>query len=128
MVDTRRSELAVRLGGNLTHWRKALGLTQGQVALRLAVEPETISRFERGMTLPSLPTLARLAEVLGATMAQLLEEESPPPFDGIDKLASRLEPLSEQDRKFVMDVMTRLCAHCSEQTKSKRRRTANPKR
>lgn len=127
MVDMHRSGLAGRLGQNIMRWRKALGLTQDQLALRLEVEPETISRFERGVTLPSLPTLASLAKALGATMAQLLEEKLPPPFKGIDKLATRLEPLSERDRAFVLDVMARLCAHCTEQTKSKRRRATSAK-
>lgn len=92
-------------------WRKALELTQDQVAARVEVEPETISRFERGVTLPSLTTLARLAEVLGATIAQLLEEEPPPPFSGADKLAAALSPLSARDQTFVLDIMVRLCAH-----------------
>lgn len=128
MVDMHRSGLAGRLGQNIMRWRKALGLTQDQLALRIEVEPETISRFERGATLPSLTTLASLAEVLGATMAQLLDEELPPTFKEIDKLAARLEPLSELDRTFVMDVMARLCVHCMEQTKSKRRRATSAKR
>lgn len=110
MVDKERGELAKRLGRNIMQWRKALGLTQDQVALQMEVEPETISRFERGVTLPSLPTLARLTEVLGATMAQLLEEKVPPPFSGAEKLAVWLEPLSKQDQAFVLDIMAQMCA------------------
>lgn len=128
MVDIHRSGLAGRLGQNIMRWRKALGLTQDQLALRLEVEPETISRFERGVTLPSLTTLAGLAKVLRTTMAQLLEEKSPPQLKGVDKLAARLEPLSERDRAFVLDVMAQLCMHCMEQTKSKRRRATSIKR
>ena len=119
MVETERSELAKRLGRNIMRWRKGLGLTQDQVALKLEVEPETISRFERGVTLPSIPTLARLAEVLGATMAQLLEEEAPPPFTGGEKITAWLAPLSKRDQAFIMDMMARLCAHHAAQPKAR---------
>lgn len=120
MVDTHRSELAERLGQNITRWRKVLGLTQDQLALRLEVEPETISRFERAATLPSLSTLTRLAEVLGATVAQLLGEELPPPRSNVEKLAAWLTPLSERDQAFVLDMMARLCVRCAEQSKRER--------
>jgi len=50
MADKHRSGLAARLGKNIMRGRKALGLTQEQVAVELKVEPETISRFERGAT------------------------------------------------------------------------------
>lgn len=58
----RRNSLAARLGQNLMRGRKSLGLTQKQVAKTLSVEPETISRFERGATLPANITLERLAD------------------------------------------------------------------
>lgn len=120
MVEMHRSKLAERLGKNVMQWRKALGLTQDQLALQLEVEPETISRFERGVTLPSLLSLSRLAEVLGATVAQLLGEEPPPSRCNVEKLAAWLEPLSKKDQKFVLDVMVRLCTHCTEQGKRKK--------
>jgi len=120
MVDMHRSKLVGRLGQNIMRWRKALGLTQDQLAFQLEVEPETISRFERGATLPSLSTLSRLAEILGATVAQLLGEEPPPSRRNVEKLAAWIEPLSKRDQKFVLDVMARLCAHCTEQGKRKK--------
>ena len=48
---------------------------------RLAVAPETISRFERGATLPSLVTLQRFGQVLKSPMAELMTESSPAPDD-----------------------------------------------
>lgn len=55
------SDLAVRLSRNMTARRHALGLTQAQVAERLCLDTETVSRFERGKHLPSLVTLERLS-------------------------------------------------------------------
>ncbi len=111
MVDTLRNSLATRLGQNLLRGRKSLGLTQEQVAAALSVEPETISRFERGATLPSIATLERLAAILGTTMGELLEEGEPRQFTEAEQLAAILSPLSHPDRKFVLKTLERLCAH-----------------
>jgi transcriptional regulator with XRE-family HTH domain len=119
MVETR-TKFAIRLGKNINRWRKALGLTQDQLAVRLGVEPETISRFERGATLPSLPTLSSLAQILGTTMGQLLEEEPPRSFSNAEKVASWLEPLTNNEQKFVMDMMSRLSAYFSGLSKKKK--------
>lgn len=107
-----RDVLAERLGHNIMRFRKALGLTQDQLAHQLDVEPETISRFERGATMPSLATLARIAKVLRATIAELLDEKSPPAHSNTEKLSALLEPLSKQDQKFVLSMCAQLSAHC----------------
>ena len=70
--------LAVRLSRNIAGRRRALDLTQAQLAERLGVDTETLSRFERGKHLPSLATLERLAEQLQTTVAVLLDEAAPP--------------------------------------------------
>ena len=69
--------LAVRLSRNIASRRRELNLTQAQLAERLCVDTETLSRFERGKHLPSLATLERLAEQLQTTVAVLLEETTP---------------------------------------------------
>jgi len=71
--------LAMNIGKSLADVRKRIGWTQGELAERIGVETETISRFERGATTPSLLTLQRLASVLNTTMAELLGESSPMP-------------------------------------------------
>ena len=66
MVDKKRDsdKLAKRIGKRIADRRKVLGWTQEQLAERVRVDAETISRFERGVNLPSLPTLERLAAAL----------------------------------------------------------------
>jgi transcriptional regulator with XRE-family HTH domain len=68
--------LARRLGENIAARRRARKWTQEELAERLGVASETISRFERGATLPSLLSLHRLGEVLKAPVAGLLVESS----------------------------------------------------
>lgn len=56
--------------------RKALGMTQMQLAVAVgASSVAMVSSWERGCTVASVPKLRKLAEVLGVTMEQLLEEE-----------------------------------------------------
>lgn len=128
MVDKRRNSLAARLGQNLSRGRKSLGLTQEQVATTLSVEPETISRFERGATLPSITTLERLADILGTTMGDLLEEESPRQFTEVEKLAALLSPLSRDDRVLILETLKKLSAHfLKSKSPLKKRATKKPK-
>lgn len=56
--------------------RKALGMTQMQLAVAVgASSVAMVSSWERGCTVASVPKLKKLAEVLGVTMEQLLEEK-----------------------------------------------------
>jgi len=62
-----------KLGGRIVELRKAAGLTQEQLAEKVGVTPVTISRLERGVTVPSLATLARIGEALQAGMPDLFD-------------------------------------------------------
>ena len=59
--------------------RGARGLTQQDTAERAGVSAEFCARIERGKTLPSVPTLVRLADALG-TAADSLVGRSRPQF------------------------------------------------
>jgi transcriptional regulator with XRE-family HTH domain len=69
------------LAKNIAARRKALSLTQAQLAEALAVDTETFARFERGKHLPSLYTLERLAVLLRISASELLDDNTPPPAE-----------------------------------------------
>ncbi len=69
--------LQKKLGANISARRKSLGWTQEFLAHQLEVDTETVSRIERGVTCPSLNTLAKIAHLLTITIAEL--DEKPPP-------------------------------------------------
>ena len=54
-----------------TAWRSA-GFTQKQLADELGVDAITVSRWERGVTSPSLPRLRRVAELTETTVSDLV--------------------------------------------------------
>lgn len=56
--------------------REELGMTQMQLAVAVGASSVTqVSNWERGRVVASVAKLRKLAEVLGVTMEQLLEEE-----------------------------------------------------
>ena len=59
-------------GRILRQTRQVQGMTQQELAERLFVSRQTVSSWETGRNLPSLETLARLAELLGVSTDYLL--------------------------------------------------------
>lgn len=60
---------------NLSHYRKQLGLTQTELAERLNYSDKSISKWERGDGLPDLAVTARLAEIFGLTVNDMICEK-----------------------------------------------------
>ena len=56
----------------LAELRKRRGITQKELAETLLVSPQTISKWENGMTWPDLEMLVRLTEYFGVTTDMLL--------------------------------------------------------
>ncbi|OQS45771.1 hypothetical protein B0T49_20295 [Chromobacterium violaceum] len=112
MIDTSR-ELALgqSIGKALAAHRKQVKLTQDQVAERLGVERETISRFERGAVIPPIPRLYELAEIYGCKAGDLLMEGSIRTADQSDEIARMLEGLGEHERKLALTIVRELSAH-----------------
>jgi transcriptional regulator with XRE-family HTH domain len=65
-------KLAKSIGAAARQGRTALELTQEDAAERLQVSVDFYARIERGNSLPSVPTLARMVAVLGVSADALL--------------------------------------------------------
>ena len=91
--------------------REGLGLTQEDLAERLDVATKTISRFERGATLPSLVTLQRLGQMLKAPVAELLAESSQAADDQAGVIAAWISGLRDDEREYVMGLVKDACDH-----------------
>ncbi len=81
---------------NLKAIRKAKGLTQEELAARLHVVRQTISKWEKGLSVPDAELLIRLAEVLDTTVSQLLGADIPEDGDSRNELADQLARINEQ--------------------------------
>lgn len=94
---------------NIAVRRKELGLTQEGLAERVGVDTETISRFERGATAPSLATLEILASQLEITIAELLSEESPEPIAEAQLVSTLMSGLKGKERGYLLDLIRLYC-------------------
>jgi transcriptional regulator with XRE-family HTH domain len=121
MVTARQEgQFAKRIGKALAKQRIARNLTQDQVAAQLGVEQETISRFERGATLPPLLRLIDLAEIFDVPLDALMRAGSARSIDQAIDLAGVLNTLSEDDRVWMLGWITEMCAKLATPTGRKR--------
>lgn len=80
-------------GDKLRNHRKRLGMTQEEVAERVGVSPQAISKWEAGDCLPDCFNLKAISDVYKISADVLLETES----DGdIDAVASKIEQLGTE--------------------------------
>ncbi|MCR5755646.1 MAG: helix-turn-helix domain-containing protein [Acetatifactor sp.] len=85
------------LNENIREYRKQKGFSQEQLAVRLNVVRQTVSKWEKGLSVPDAELLAEMAEVLNVKVSDLLgqvsvtEEED----DSRQTIAEELAKLNE---------------------------------
>ena len=62
------------LGENIKRLRTEKGLTQKDLADRLFVTPQAVSRWENNEAEPSVSTLSQLAKIFGIGVGDLIED------------------------------------------------------
>lgn len=89
---------------NIRNLRKAKGWSQEELAIKLNVVRQTVSKWEKGLSVPDSQMLIRIADELDTTVAILLDEppeqdESPAQNAELKEIAVKLEILNEQFAK-----------------------------
>jgi transcriptional regulator with XRE-family HTH domain len=102
-----RNELAKTIGQAIARWRTAHSMTQEGLAIALDVDPMTISRFERGVTLPSLLTLQKISVVFGISMAELVERPTKAADDKTKVFTALMLSLSDEEQTFFVETLQR---------------------
>jgi len=106
--------LAKELGGRLRKIREARFVSQRELAKAIHIEPAQISRYERGLALPSVETFVDLARFLRVGLGLLAfgqEDTAPPgnepPIEDISLLERfrELEKLKRKDREMVIELI-----------------------
>ncbi|RZN98595.1 XRE family transcriptional regulator [Pseudomonas moorei] len=108
MSKTESKQLAELVGQAIARQRLRCQLSQEQIAERLGIGSEAVSRIERGVVMPNVERLVELATIFGCETADLLTEGSSRPEDQARKLYDLLSPLALDDRALVMDMVARL--------------------
>lgn len=113
MSKTDSKQLVELVGQAIARQRARCGLSQEQVAERLGIGSEAVSRIERGIVMPNVERLVELAAVFGCETADLLTESSSRPEDQARRLQSLLSTLKADDRALVLEVVERLVERLS---------------
>ena len=108
MSERDQQHLAVSVGRAIARQRVRAELTQEEVAARLGIGNEAVSRIERGIVMPNVMRLLECAEIFGCDLVELLTEASHRPQDQALRMAALLAPLNDVDRHFVLDMVERL--------------------
>lgn len=64
------------LGNTITHYRKKLGITQEQLAQKLEVTNQAVSKWETDQCCPDVALLPKLADIFGVTIDALFGRET----------------------------------------------------
>lgn len=64
------------LSGNIKNIRKNKGFTQEELAVRLHVTRQTVSKWEKGLSVPDADLLSDMAEILDVSVSELLGEKT----------------------------------------------------
>ena len=87
------------LNENIKTLRKAKNLSQEELAVKLNVVRQTISKWEKALSVPDAGMLIKLAEALDTTVNTLLGDELPKleeKQEDVKFIAAKLELLNEQ--------------------------------
>ncbi len=80
---------------NLKTIRKAKGLSQEELSIRLNVVRQTISKWEKGLSVPDADMLIRIAEILETSVSGLLGAKIVDEAD-TNRVAEQLSRINEQ--------------------------------
>ena len=64
------------LGRRIKNYRVSRGLTQAELAEKLLLAPQTVSKWERGLSAPDIVYLSTLCAALGITPSKMLQENT----------------------------------------------------
>lgn len=106
------------LGENLKALRKSKGLSQEELAIKLNVVRQTISKWEKGLSVPDSDMLISLSEVLETPVSTLLGEQVvEAKVDDLKAISEKLEVINLQlaqrkttRQKAVHWLLISLCA------------------
>lgn len=105
------------LNENLKSFRKAKGLSQEELAVKLNVVRQTISKWEQGLSVPDADMLISLSESLETSVSTLLGETVvEAKADDVTAISEKLEVINlqlarreDRRRKLLLGLLLTLC-------------------
>lgn len=97
------------IGNKISSLRKEKRITQEEIAEKLGVTPQAVSKWENDISYPDILLLPKLATILGVTVDDLLSE----------KAMNETRVLPKEQRKNIDDMMLRIYVNSSDGDKVK---------
>lgn len=101
MTDDTNS-LTRLVGRNIYSKRKRLGLTQEELAERIGIGQQSLSRMEKGRIAPKFERLQIIADTLMCPIADLFRENDPDTSDLVDRIVYIFHGLDARERELVL--------------------------
>jgi transcriptional regulator with XRE-family HTH domain len=101
-------ELASVVGLNISRRRKEMGFSQAQLAEKLEIGPDSLSRIEKGVVAPRFARLVEMAGILDCAVADLFRMEGDPLSVRLDSLTEMLRPLPQDTQEDILALMMNL--------------------
>ena len=92
------------IGKRIANARKSKNIKQDELAEKLSVSPQAVSKWENDISCPDISLLPNLAKILGITVDELLS----------GKQESSVSYVPEEHRKDIKDMMFRIVVDTSE--------------
>ena len=102
--------LAQSIGRAIAKYRLMAGLTQAQVAERLNISNEAVSRMERGTIMPTVARLIQLAHIFDCEATDLLKESSQNIHDQARRLIDLMKQLNDTERQHLLGIVESMVA------------------
>lgn len=102
-------ELKLKIGANITYFRKAQGLTQAELAQKLNYSDKAVSKWERGESIPDVLTLMDIAGQFGISINELVygpdtQKEEAAPADPLPLPETPAEPENAAPQKITSRI------------------------
>lgn len=97
--------MELQFSKNLTKYRKSCGMTQGQLASKLNVTPQAVSKWENG-SLPDSEFLSKISSILGVSIDVLFGIKQEQPEQNLEQLI--IQKIRQTPAKERADVIMNL--------------------
>lgn len=105
------------LNENIKNLRKSKGLSQEELAVKLNVVRQTVSKWENGLSVPDVDMLIALSQVLDTPVSTLLGQTlAPAESDDLKAISEKMEVINLQlarkktaERRFLRGLLMAVC-------------------
>ncbi len=91
---TKERRIAMDLGNKICELRKLSGITQEQLAEKLNISRQTLSKWEKGNSLPDIESIINISKLFQISLQELLLEKEEQQMDQQQNTQITLEDLS----------------------------------